>query len=251
MMKKRRLGPKTLKFRRKICFFSLLIIVLVIGGMLSVTVLFKMDEITVVGNSVYSQEEIIKASGARKGINLFLFDSQRASNNIKKSLPFIDDVKIIKKFPCELKIETCDAKVTGAMQTSEGFILLSSRQKILDKVSECPENVCLIKGADPEFTDLGEQVIIKDETAKNVLNELISLLESYSMNVNLIDISNMSHVSIRYEDRVDIMFGIPEKLEYKIKTASYLLQNKIKKEESGTLDLSLILENDHSYFTPS
>lgn len=250
MVKKRRLSPKTLKFRRKVCFFSLLIIVLTVGVTLSVTVLFKVDSIDVIGSSVYSKEEILTASGARKGVNLFLFNSKKAGNNIKKLLPFVDDVKITKRFPCDLKIETSNAKVAGAIQMPEGFIIVSNKQKILEKVSECPENVCLIRGVSLENPDLGEQVYIKDETIKNVLNELISLIEAYSMDVNVIDVSNVSHVFIRYEDRINILLGIPEKLEYKIKTASHILQNKIKKEESGTLDLSLVLENDHSYFAP-
>ena len=77
--------------RRKILFKRLLIFVCVLAvitvAILSLTVFFPVEKITVdAQNSKYTSEQIIEASGIKKGENLWM-TGLNAEENIPKNLP--------------------------------------------------------------------------------------------------------------------------------------------------------------------
>lgn len=253
MRKKRKikLSPKTLRFRRNFCISSLLIIILLIGLSLSMTILFKIEKIEISGYTKYSDEEIVNSSLIAKGTNLFVLSKKKVSDAIKKTLPYIDDVKIIKKIPSSVIINVSQTNPKYALQVDDSFLLINEKEKILDVVHDIQdESLCIVKGADIGICQPGENIIFKDKETGNALRTIMSSIAAYKITVNEIDLSDFSKISLVYEDRVRVNLGISERLDYKLKTASHILKDKIENSERGTLDLSMILENEHSYFTP-
>ena len=72
---------------------------------LSLTVFFKINKITVTGSSKYSQEEIIFNSGIQSGENLIRTNTQKAEEMLLTNLVDIESVKIVRKLPSEIIIE--------------------------------------------------------------------------------------------------------------------------------------------------
>ena len=85
-------------------------------------------------------------------------------------------------------------------------------------------------------------------------------VKSDSMEVylnNIIDVNyakkfDSLFVYIHYDEnnRINLNLGIYEGIDYKIKTAAEILNNKIGNNERGTLDLSAVPKENRSCFTP-
>lgn len=248
---KAKLSPKTLKFRRNFCLISFLFLVLIVGTFLSLTVLFKIENISVTGYTKYESDEIINHSLISKGTNLFCLNAQKSAENIKKDLPYIEEVQIIKKIPSDVIIKVTQAEPSWIIKNHDQYVLINDKQKILEVSPEIPNSsLCLIKEVDLGMCNPGEKLVFKDQQVGNTLINLMNLFSKYQIKASEICISDFSKITFNYENRINVILGFPEKLEYKIKTAIHILKENLKEQERGTLDLSLVLENEHSYFTP-
>ena len=106
---KRKAAKKKRKksFLKKLCVFFLIVAIIVMV-VLSLTIFFPVKSIVVRGNTLYSKEEIIKASGIEKNKNLWLTGSD-AEENIPVKLPSISNAKISRKLPGNIIIEVTEA----------------------------------------------------------------------------------------------------------------------------------------------
>ena len=104
--KKRRRRKQNLSLYYAAIFF----LVAVVGIILSLTVFFNVKEVTVTGNSIYTNNDIILSSGIKTGDNLIRLSSSRAEKKIVSSLPYVDTATITKKFPDKVEIEVTPSK---------------------------------------------------------------------------------------------------------------------------------------------
>ena len=89
--------------------FSLLIVVLAaVGVILSLTVLFPINNITAKGSEKYTAEQIISSSGIKTGDNLFV--SSVNTEKLREKLPFIESVKLKRTLPDSITITVKDAE---------------------------------------------------------------------------------------------------------------------------------------------
>ena len=73
---------------------------------------------------------------------------------------------------------------------------------------------------------------------KNNLNKVTGI--NFNSGYNLI---------VGYDNRVEIDFGFYENMDYKIRTAAEIINNKLGAKEAGVLDLSEVSKENRSYFT--
>ena len=114
---------------------SLFLVVVTAGIVLSLTVLFHVDEIMVTGESRYTQEEIVQVSQLKTGENLFMNDTRGAAERIQSSLPYVGSVRISRKLPGTLVIQVDDVMVAGAVQYNNGYLVVGANGKALEQVS--------------------------------------------------------------------------------------------------------------------
>ncbi|MDD6808221.1 MAG: FtsQ-type POTRA domain-containing protein [Oscillospiraceae bacterium] len=131
------------KRRRTIFYFTLCVIVLAIGIALSLTVFFNVKKVVVEGNSMYSDSEIISASGVTSGENMFLMDKDAVRTNITEKLPFVGKVELSNKFPDKLVITVTDTSIKCAVEYNSEYVLIDEDGKVLGtagKLSDVYEN---------------------------------------------------------------------------------------------------------------
>lgn len=63
------------------------------------TVFFRAEQITVTGNSHYTQEEIISTAGIKVGDNLFHMNKYRMEEDLCRRLPYLEEVSIRRQMP--------------------------------------------------------------------------------------------------------------------------------------------------------
>ena len=68
------------------------------------TVFFQVETVAVTGNSRYSQEEIIKATGIQTGDNLFHMNKYQIAHQVLQGLPYVEELTIRRALPSTIVI---------------------------------------------------------------------------------------------------------------------------------------------------
>lgn len=245
----------------------------VIFLILSTTVFFKIDTITVKGSSIYTAKEICAASGIKSGNNLIRTNMSKAAANIENTLIYIETAELKRSFPSGVVITVRPCREAISAEYEDGFCLLSEEGKVL-KTSETPfPDTIVIYGArtkqvteelaeteassstgnvtsatekDEAVTeDSGETTPIPTvgsyfECTKANRTEIFYRLvnvakSSFSGLANNFDMTDHHNISCVYDGRITVEFGAVTELDYKIKLASEILKDKIGKKTEGTL----------------
>ena len=245
----------------------------VIFLILSTTVFFKIDTITVKGSSIYTAEEICDASGIKSGNNLIRTNMSKAAASIENTLTYIETAELKRSFPSGVVITVRPCREAISAEYEDGFCLLSEKGKVL-KTSETPfPDTIVIYGArtKPFTEELAEteassgtgnvtsatekdEAITEDsgettpiptvgsrfECTKANRTEIFYRLvnvarSSFSGLANDFDMSDQHNISCVYDGRITVEFGAVTELDYKIKLASEILKDKIGKKTEGTL----------------
>ncbi len=127
------------KIRRKIFYAVMIFVVIIIGIVLSLTVFFNIATIEVKGESIYSTEEIISASGIKLGDNLFLLKKSDVQTNVCEKLPFIGSVTVKNSLPSKVVLTVKQTSVKCAVESDSGYIMLDETGKVLCKVTTLEE----------------------------------------------------------------------------------------------------------------
>lgn len=127
------------KIRRKIFYAVMIFVVIIIGVVLSLTVFFNIATIEVKGESIYSTEEIISASGIKVGDNLFLLKKSDVQTNVCEKLPFIGSVTVKNSLPSKVVLTVKQTSIKCAVESDGGYIMLDETGKVLCKVTTLEE----------------------------------------------------------------------------------------------------------------
>lgn len=210
---------------------------------------FAIKNISVQGNSSYSDSEVISAGELHTKQNLLFLNSKNVENKIYTSLPNVDEVKVSKKFPNKLIISLEDAIPTYHLKIENEYIVISAKNKFLAKFSEPPDNTVGLIGIEAEIKEDGK-VEYKNSEFLNLLEEILNTLRGKEIeSINEVDISDLQNITLVYEKRIKINLGNSEDIDYKILTLKEILKNKISKTERGTLNLKDLKTQNRTYFT--
>lgn len=117
---------------------KLLVMAAVVAAVVfGVAIFFKVNTVEVQGNSIYSAEEILSASGIQKGDNLFTLNKEAAAGSIKAGLPYVETVSVIRFLPDRVVIEVRESEAAFAVETSVNTTwLINSVGKALEQISD-------------------------------------------------------------------------------------------------------------------
>ena len=270
--KKRRLTRAALKRRRmlrRLMAFVTLLAVIAAGVYLTMTMLFKIGTIQVqtedgtvvqeVGG--YSSSQILQALGVQTEENIFSFDPAAREAELEKQFPLLESIRVVRDYPNTVVVQVTEAVPTYAMQTKSGWLTLSDQFKILACESAQPEELKTLYGgepvsvtpgdqltfaaqADPAASDASGSAAVQTDDRLDALNELQAKLEEYGMldDVTRMEFADTDQVAFLYQDRVSVLLGTRNDLDYKLDRARYVLTNADGKgcapTDTGRLDFS-------------
>ena len=257
---------------------------LVAAATLGATVFFQVETIAVVGNSRYTSEEVIAASGVEIGDNLFQMNKNQISQNILQQLPYIGEVTPKRSLPSTITFQVTEiqaaAKVevytapsseedvqaseedssgeaggeTMPVQADEAW-LISVSGKLLE---EAPENSAAlsITGLTVLVPQAGTMLAVpqNQQYRLSALKELLSALEEQGQLdlVSSIDLTHSTWVGMRYRDRFNARLPLGEDMAHSLAVLSAAVENTIQtrgEQASGTMDLTQ--EEYDAVFTPA
>lgn len=89
---------------------------LVAAATLGATVFFQVETIAVVGNSRYTAQEVIDASGVQIGDNLFQMNKNQISQQILQRLPYVGEVSPQRGLPSTLTIQVTEISAAAQVE---------------------------------------------------------------------------------------------------------------------------------------
>lgn len=232
--------PQRRKKRRRrnlsLYYLMIFILVVIVGTVLSLTVLFKVSDIKVVGATSYSAEAIASASGIKPGDNLIRISVPKAQEKILKQMLYIDKVEIKRQFPDKVIITVEPSIPFAYVEHEEQYCLVSRTGKILEEKAVPDGKHLIFKGYEPRDTAAGEMLVSSDENKEKLFTNISAELEKFEdMDVNEIDISDRFNIVFLCENRITVELGSQVDLDYKLIYAGELISTHIPKNKEGTI----------------
>ncbi len=251
----RSINKKRIKRKRKAERLALLtalaLMVMSIGVVLVLALFFKIDTITIKGDKVYADKEVVLQSGIEKGDSLIRVKESKINDILTKEMPYIGKITLEKKLPDTLIINVSATREVVAFQGGAGFILVDAEGKILsEKASMLRDNVAVVSGIKIKNATEGEKLILSDEkSTENFLQLLTAIKNSEIELLTDISLNKEGNWVIRYDDRITIKVPSGDVLETELKRAVEILntENERNPYTEGVLDLTM---GNNAYFKP-
>ena len=280
--KKRKMTRAAIKrrrmFRRLMAVVTLLAVIAA-GVYLTMTMLFKIGTIevqtedgTVVQEAAgYSSGQILQALGVQLEENIFSFDPAEKETALERQFPLLGSIRVVRDYPNTVVVKVAEAVPAYAMQTESGWLTLSDKFKILACDAAQPDGLKTLYGGEVSTTTPGEMLSFAAEqpaesaasaasdaadsaastleaTDKKMeaLATLQAKLEEYGMldDVTRMEFADTDQIAFLYQDRISVLLGTLNDLDYKLDRARYVLTNADGKgcapTDTGRLDFSHI-----------
>ena len=227
------------KRKRNILIILALLVLLAGAGVLLVTQVFTVKKVNVVGNELYTDEQIeeIVLSDEYSWSTLYVYLKYRFFHAQK--LPFVDtmEVSLQPAKPHELTVEVYEKGILGYLYISsidqnayfdkDGFVVETSQEVI--------EDVPKIEGLTCDSVVLYEKLPLTNDTALKNLLSLTQLLQKYEIPAKRIKYEEVSGSMTVYSGKITILVGNADNLAQKIMRLQYILPQLEGKK--GTLHL--------------
>lgn len=277
MRKKRKVTRATLRRRRmlrRLTAFAMLLCVIGAGIYLTMTMLFRINSIQVQtpdGKQVteiagYSADSILQRMGVQLEENIFSFEPGEKAAVLEQNFPLLGSIKVIRDYPNTVVVQVTEAVPAYAVQNGNKWLVISDKWKILSEESTQPEGLCTLYGGKLQDTTPGQgfwfvddadaasasgsetaesESAVSTETARmEALRTLRSKLEEYglSQDVTRLEVADTEQLAFLYQDRISVLLGTLNDLDYKLDRARYVLTNADGKgcgpTDTGRLDFS-------------
>lgn len=210
------------KLRRALSVIGVLLAVAVVVCVLSLTVFFKIDSISITGSKKYSQQEIIAVLPFEKNDNLFLINKDECAERIEKNLPYIYSVEISRKLPSTVVIKVTQANRLFAVKNSDKtYTVLDDNLKVLEKSSrKCPSGAIRIKKATLKSAVTGEKAEFSQKHTNKCIPAMIDVIKDMRLDEATGIYSDGSDSNyVVYDSRITIKLGAVSGMEDKLYAA--------------------------------
>lgn len=255
---------KRRRSRLGILFKLLCLAALVAALTFGATVFFQVETLAVTGNSRYTQEEIIAASGVQTGDNLFRLSKRQISEQILHQLPYVESVSILRGLPSTLTFQvtewdavaqvevyaqgqTQDSGQDGETQqaAAQQAWLISVGGKLLEPVSASRTAPISVTGLTVLAPEAGSMLAVpQDQQSKlTALTNVLEQLQAQDMmsRVTSIDLTHTSYVLLRLDGSIDAKLPLTGDTGYYLRALNAAVEEENRRrggQAVGTMDLT-------------
>ena len=262
-------------------FFILFGVAVVIT--LSLTVLFKIESITVTGSDKYTESEIIEASGILIEDNLFRVPAAEIEQMLCEQYPYIEAVRVHRLFPPAIEIQIEQSVPVAALEQNGEYILITEAGKVLERgLLLLTDDWLLVKGvnvlgrepgdmlgeyfAEPrprDETDVEQGERLKrNEAAKasaeqetealKMINYLFDAIDETGFEgLTNLDISNRLDMHIMYENRLLLKLGSEASLAAKLLFVRVVVTERLEPTAHGIINAADLAISDRLVYAPA
>lgn len=237
--------PQQNKKRRKrsALFAPISFLIICAALVFGMSVFFRVSGIEVEGNNLYTEEEIIEASGIEEGDNLFFINRFTAISRIFSKLPYVEKAVINRTLPNKLVIVVSESKAIACVLAEDGTWAIDRNCKLLSKAEgEDLRGLIRVRGLTPIAPEAGQIIAPGEAESPKVsyLSAILAQIEALNLRdrITYIDITGISNPSFDYLGRFTVKLGVNENVEYKFQCLLSAV-DALSEGDRGTLDLSI------------
>lgn len=229
--------------RRSALYAPVSFIIICAALFFGMSVFFRVANIEVEGNALYTADEVIEASGIEQGDNLFFINRFTAVSRIYSKLPYVEKAAISRSLPNKLVIEVTESAAIAYVTAEDGLWAIDRSCKLLSAINPSDtEGLIKVSGLVPIAPAVGDIIAPGEaETPKvSYLSEILRQISALGLtkDVTEIDMSDVSSPQFDYLGRFKVKLGRNEDVAYKFQVLLNAV-SKLSAGDSGTLDLSI------------
>ncbi len=224
-----------IKVKKKKWIIVACIIAFILGGFIYAFFTFKIEDITVVGNDYYSDEEIksvVFDSEKKKG-TIYLWFSERIDGH--KALPFIDKYEVDIEGINSVKITVYEKDIIGCFEQMGSYLFFNSTGTMIECSSELIDGIPLITGIPYDNAVLNEKISIPEDGVLDKILRLVKVLERNNIIASRIHFDTSGN-AILYIDDILVELGDNKNVDGQILELKNILP--ILEGQAGTLDMT-------------
>lgn len=248
-IRNRRLKRKKM-FRLSIVIAAFVLLISIIISPIIIFAVLRVKNFSIEGASLYTNEQIVAASGIEYGKSLVFADLDEAEQMIEKTLPYATEVKLTKKLPNGIVIRLTETSASYAVEMGSGmYALTNGDMKVLELSGEIPAGVTLVTGAIPLKAEAGYELEFTVETEEQsdrtleLLKIISKAIKSVGVeDIDLIDVSSRSDIHMIFQERIVIRLGDSVELEKRLSLALRAIkeEKKLNRMQSGIVTSTIL-----------
>lgn len=255
----RRRGRSRFGFLLKVLCVLTLLVALTVGA----TVFFRVEQVVVSGNSRYTQEDVVAATGIQLGDNLYRMNKYQINQEVRQALPYVNELNIVRKLPNTVLITVTEwdavaqilptaetvtelDKETGEeipVETAGEAWLISVGGKLLEK-APADSAAIEVSGLTALIPRAGTPLAVSQEEQPKLdgLLNLLSALESGSLldRVTWVRVEG-THIVMDYAGRFEAKLPLNGDFAYHlsvVETVIPQIDDKHGPQSTGSMDLT-------------
>ena len=199
---------------------------------------FNVVEIYAVGNDRIAEDYIIAAANVRLGDNVFATSVQRIISNVS-AIPYVREANARRIFPNRIRVWVSEAEPQANIAVDEFFAAIDERGMVLE-ILQHPYDVPIIRGLNVDRLVPGERPVAYNSANFMVGLSLLSEIIANDLinNIVSIDVANLTQISMNFENRINVIIGDANNLDYRIMFFAHIMST-ILPHEQGIIDMSL------------
>lgn len=237
MMKKR----KRNQAKRSLIVFAFLFICIGVIFVVLKAPIFDIKTVFCVGQEQMSEAEILNIAKVKVGNNIFSTNIRAIKRRLGDN-PQIAESNVRRLFPNKVKIWVKEAKVSAYLEHEKRFLCIDKNGKIIKilegEKAQDPPNAAKLEGVEVANSDAGKKIAAEDDARAGELFECMEILSQLDMleRVNYINFGDLSDIKIDYENRLYMLLGSYENMEYKLKFIKKVITENISEYEKALFD---------------
>lgn len=233
--------------------YKLLSVLLIAAAVVAAClVFFRVNQVTVTGNSRYTAEEIVAVSDIRIGDNLIALSKSRIAAKIRTRLPYVKSVTIRRALPDAVMLTVTEHTAAAAVSDGTDWWYISSQGKLLETAAD-PGQVMRVTGLTAQEPELGGKMTA-GEGQEDRLAYVLALLTALEEEGLLDDCGGVdcSSAGVLWLDYRQFRLKMPSTGDF-----SYMLSildgafesGRVGRDSSGTFDFTVA--EGKAYYSPA
>ena len=240
---------------RSSLYAPLALILIAAAAIVFLSLFFRVSIIQVKNDTVYTDEEIMAASGIEKGVNLLFINNFSAVSSIYATMPYVESVSLKRAMPNRIILEVTGSEAAACVSFGDDYWLINASGKLLEKIdARAARSFIRVEGMEPLQPVAGEIMTVSEEnTGKDVfLYELLGQfrLRNIVKKIDWVDLSDLNDPLFSYDGRYTVILSSTTDLSRRLS----LIENAIgqlAEGDAGTLELEMAGESSKVFFSPN
>ena len=172
--------------------------------------LFRITDVVITGNNLYTEAEVIEAAGIEKGDNLVFFSPSKTGARIVGKLAYADDVHVIVNYPSTVEIQLSESVAIAYIESGGSCWIIDADGKVLEQTDKNgASEVIAVSGLEITDPAVGQKIVADNDTKLGYLTELLRAMQNRNIQdkVSELNINSIANITFDYDGRLTVNYG--------------------------------------------